>query len=747
MKENNIIVVNATENNLKGISVNIPKKKLTVITGISGSGKSSLVFDTIAAESRRELNETFPSFVQRYLPKYGRPHVDIIENLPVTIIIDQKKLGDNIRSTLGTYTDIYTFLRLLFSRVGKPFIGYSDVFSFNHPQGKCPKCDGIGIYKKLNIEKLIDFNKSLNEDAINFPTFHPGAWRWKRYAYSRLFDLDKKIKDYSKEELDLFLHSPQIKLKNIPPNWPITAKYEGIIPRMERSILSTDEGKRQAKRVSEIVYEDVCPECNGTRVNERVRSCKINGLSISDISLLPLGDALEFIRKIDDLLAVDIKTELEKRLSALLEIGLGYLTLSRGTGTLSGGEAQRVKIAKHINSALADILYVLDEPSAGLHPHDITRLKISLENLKDRGNTLIMVEHNPDLIRAAEYIIDIGPGAGENGGKIVYEGTVEGLLKTGTITGKDLKEKSDIKTNVRKPKDFLQIKNINYHNINNLNVKIPKGILTILCGVAGSGKSSLMDIIQAELNQPVIAISQKNIGISLRSTPATYMDISDPIRKLFADENRISISNFSFNSRGACPECKGKGVIITDMSFMEDIVTVCEKCRGTRYNDDTLKYKFKGKNIAEVMGMSVSKAIDFFEGQYFAKLLLNLKRVGLGYLHLNQSLSTLSGGELQRLKLASHLDGKGTIYILDEPAGGLHMEDVKTLIKLFNDLVNNGNSVIIAEHNIAIIKQADWLIEMGPEGGLNGGKVIFSGTPAEMLNSTESITKRYLNIN
>ncbi len=743
MHENEITVVNATENNLKGVSVHIPKKKLTVITGISGSGKSSLVFDTIAAESRRELNETFPSFVQRYLPKYGRPHVDIIENLPVTVIIDQRKLGDNVRSTVGTYTDIYTFLRLLFSRVGKPFIGYSDTFSFNHPQGKCPKCDGLGVYKQIDIHKLVDFNKSLNEDAIDFPTFHPGAWRWKRYAYSRLFDLDKKIKDYSKEELDLFLYSPQVKLIDPSPDWPVTAKFEGIIPRMERSILSTDEGKRHAKRVSEFVFEDICPDCKGTRVNDRVRSCKINGLSIADVSLLPLDKSLDFIRQLNDPLAVDIKAELDKRLSALLDIGLGYLSLSRGTGTLSGGEGQRIKIARNINSALADILYVLDEPSAGLHPHDIMRLKKSLTSLKKRGNTILMVEHNPDLIRTAEYIVDMGPGAGEHGGEIVYQGTLEGLLKTDTFTGKDLREKVGIKEKTRKPIDCIQIEKANYHNLKDLDLQIPLGILTVLCGVAGSGKSSLMEVIQRRLDQPVIAISQKNIGISLRSTPATYMDISDSIRKLFAEENKVSASNFSFNSQGACPECKGKGVIVTEMSFMEDIITPCERCGGTRYNDKVLQYTYKGKNIAQIMDMSISVGIRFFSGQPIVKLLNNLEEVGLDYLHLNQSLSTLSGGELQRLKLASHLDGKGTVYILDEPAGGLHMEDVKKLLLLFNKLVDKGNSVIVAEHNLAVIKQADWLIELGPEGGDSGGKIIFSGTPGDMMQSKDSTTRQY----
>ena len=746
-EKDTIVVVNATENNLKGVSVEIPKKKITVVTGISGSGKSSLVFDTIAAESRRELNETFPSFVQQFLPKYGRPHVDLIKNLPVTIIIDQKKLSDNVRSTVGTYTDVYTFLRLLFARVGRPFVGYSDSFSFNHPDGKCPVCDGLGQKTELHLHKLIDFGKSLNEDAIDFPTFHTGMWRWIRYAYSGLFDLDKKIEDYDEEEMNFFLYSPQIRLKNPPAKWPKTAKYEGIVPRFMRSIIGSDEGKRHAGRMSEIVTVDTCPACGGARVNERVRSCKIGGVSIADVSAMPMGAVLDFIRGIDDPLAADIKRELEKRLSALLEIGLGYLAFGRGTGTLSGGEAQRIKIAKHINASLTDIVYVLDEPSAGLHPHDIARLKKAIARLLGQGNTILMVEHNPELIRIADHAVDLGPGAGEAGGRILYAGPIDGLPAADTATGRDLRETVPVKAHPRTPASWLEVEGQNYHNLGGLRAKIPLGVLTVFCGVAGSGKSSLGDAALRRfdrLGQPVAAISQKSIGISLRSTPATYMEIGDAVRKLFAAENKVAESYFSFNSKGGCPACGGKGVIVTDMSFMEDIETVCELCGGSRYSKEVLDYRYRGKNIAEVMGMTVTEAHAFFADRDFSASLHQLERVGLDYLRLNQSLSTLSGGELQRMKLASNLESEGAVYLLDEPTSGLHMEDVKKLLRLFDDLVDAGNSVIVMEHNMAVVKAADWLIELGPEGGDKGGRIIYTGPPSGIKGAQGSVTGCYV---
>ena len=740
-----IRIFGAAENNLKNVSLKIPKKQITVFTGVSGSGKSSLCLDTIAAESRRELNETFPSFVQQYLPKYGRPEVERIENLPVTIVIDQKKPAANTRSTVGTYTDIYSLLRLLFSRIGEPFVGYSDSFSFNHPAGKCPRCDGLGIVTDLDIHKLVDFNKCLNdEDVIHFPTFTTGAWRWKRYAYSGLFDLNKKIKDYSKEELDLFLHSPQIRLKNPPSNWPKSAKFEGLYPRMYRSIITTKEGKRQQKVLDTMVSTFVCPECGGSRVNDRVRSCKIHGKNIAEVVDMAIPDAIEFIRSIDAPLAKDIRRELLKRLDALQNIGLGYLSLSRGTGTLSGGEAQRIKIAKYINSALTDMVYVLDEPSVGLHPQDIDRLKVSLRRLRDHGNTVLIVEHHREIIAMADHIVDMGPMAGSHGGQIMYEGGYEGLKSSGTITGRMLHHCGALKKQVRKPRGFYHLEQADLHNLRNLTVDLPKGVLTVIAGVAGSGKSSLMEYFCSHCGEEVIFIGQKNIGINLRSTPATYLDISDSIRKLFAKANGVSNTLFSFNSKGACPACGGKGVIVSDMSFMDSIETVCDVCHGTRYAKEILGYHYQGKNIAEVMDLTVEEAIEFFSGEDFLPQLISLEQVGLGYLHLNQAMTTLSGGELQRVKLASQLYRKSAVFVLDEPADGLHLDDVRKLMILFNRMVDQGNTLYLIEHSLDVMKDSDYIVELGPGGGMDGGDLLFAGTPQEMLMSGRSVTRKFL---
>lgn len=740
-----IRIFGATENNLKNVSLKIPKKQITVFTGVSGSGKSSLCLDTIAAESRRELNETFPSFVQQYLPKYGRPEVERIENLPVTIVIDQKKPAANTRSTVGTYTDIYSLLRLLFSRVGEPFVGYSDSFSFNHPAGKCPRCDGLGVVTDLDIHKLVDFNKCLNdEDVIHFPTFTTGAWRWKRYAYSGLFDLDKKIKDYSKEELDLFLYSPQIRLKNPPSNWPKSAKFEGLYPRMYRSIITTKEGKRQQKVLDTMVSSFICPECGGSRVNERVRSCKIHGKNIAEVVDMAIPDAIEFVQGIEEPLAQDIRRELLKRLGALKAIGLGYLSLSRGTGTLSGGEAQRIKIAKYINSALTDMVYVLDEPSVGLHPQDIDRLKVSLRRLRDHGNTVLIVEHHREIIAMADHIVDMGPMAGSRGGTIMYEGDYEGLRNADTITGRMLHHCGELKKEVRKPKGFYHMEHANLHNLRDLTVDLPKGVLTVIAGVAGSGKSSLMEHFCSHCGEEVIFIGQKNIGINLRSTPATYLDISDAIRKLFAKANGVSNMLFSFNSKGACPACGGKGVIVSDMSFMDSIETVCDICHGTRYAKEVLKYQYQGKNIAEVMELTVEEALEFFAGQDFLPQLISLEQVGLGYLHLNQAMTTLSGGELQRLKLASQLYRKSAVFVLDEPTDGLHLDDVRKLMILFNRMVDEGNTLYLIEHSLDVMKDADYIVELGPGGGIEGGDLLFAGPPQEMLREEQSVTRKFL---
>lgn len=740
-----IRIYHATENNLKDVSLEIPKRKITVFTGVSGSGKSSLCLDTIAAESRRELNETFPSFIQQYLPKYGRPKVERIENMPVSIVIDQKKPANNNRSTVGTYTDIYALLRLLFSRVGQPFVGYSDTFSFNHPAGSCPRCTGLGQVTELDIHKLVDFNKCLNdEDVIHFPTFTTGAWRWKRYAYSGLFDLNKKIKDYSKEELDLFLYSPQIRLKNPPSNWPKSAKFEGMYPRMYRSIITTKEGKRQQKILDRMISTFECPDCHGTRVNDRVRSCTINGKNIADVVAMPITEALAFVSAIHDPMAVDLKRELLRRLQALLDIGLGYLSLSRGTSTLSGGEAQRIKIAKYINSALTDMVYVLDEPSVGLHPQDIDRLKRSLQQLRDHGNTILIVEHHREIIAMADHIIDMGPKAGSEGGHITFQGSYPDLLQSGTLTGKMLQERRDFKKEVRAPRGHLAIQHATLHNLKDLSLEIPLGVMTVIAGVAGSGKSSLMDVLQQQTEKSIIFIGQKNIGINLRSTPATYLGISDTIRKLFAKANHTHMQQFSFNSQGACPACNGKGVIVSDMAFMESIETVCDVCHGTRYNEEALAFHYRGKNIAEVMDLSIADALTFFQGQPFEPQLQALQDVGLGYLHLNQSMTTLSGGELQRIKLADRLHCKGEIFILDEPTDGLHLDDIHKLLQLFNKMTDAGNTLILIEHSLDVMKEADHIIELGPGGGDEGGRLLFSGTPQSMLHCNQSVTRHYL---
>ncbi len=746
MSNDHILIKGATENNLKNLSLSIPKRQITVVTGVSGSGKSSLVLDTIAAKSRRELNDTFPSFTQQYLPKYGRPHVEAIENLPIAIVIEQRKPASNSRSTVGTYTDIYALLRLLFSRIGQPFVGYSDTFSFNHPMGSCPRCGGLGEIRELDIHKLVDFDKSLNdEDTIHYIAFGKGGWRWIRYAHSGLFDLDKKIKDYTPEELDLFLNSPQIKLKNPPKNWPKTAKYEGLIPRMYRSIINSEEGLLHAAVLNPMLTMGTCPDCGGTRLNEKIRSCKIGGLNIADVTAMSISECKLWVEKLDNPLAEDIKRATLERLSALEEIGLGYLTLDRAIGTLSGGEAQRCKIAKYINSSLSDVMYILDEPSVGLHNHDILLMQKSVQKLKNHGNTVILVEHHKEMIKIADHIIDMGPGAGMAGGEITFQGSYDELLRSQTLTGTLLSATETLKENVRQPKGFFRVKNANLHNLNNLTVDLPLGVMCGIAGVAGSGKSSLMECFRNAYPRPeeIVYISQKNIGISLRSTPATYLEVADDIRKLFAKTNKTKADLFSFNGKGGCPVCQGKGVIVNDMAFMDSIETVCEACGGLRYSNEVLLYKVQDMNIAEVMDLTANKAIERFAGTVIAEKLLPLQKVGLGYLHLNQSLSTLSGGELQRIKLASYLRDAGKIFILDEPSDGLHLNDIKRILSLFESMVEAGNSIFLIEHNLEMLKSCDYLIELGPGGGNKGGKVIFSGTPKEMLSCENSVTAPY----
>ena len=801
MQNDRIIIRGATENNLQNVSLEIPKHQITVVTGVSGSGKSSLVMDTIAAKSRRELNDTFPTFVQQYLPKYGRPHVEAIENLPIAIVIDQKKPGNNSRSTVGTYTDIYALLRLLFSRVGQPFVGYAESFSFNHPDGSCPRCSGLGEIRELDIHKLVDFDKSLNdEDTIHYIAFGKGGWRWIRYAHSGLFDLDKKIKDYSPEELELFLHSPQIRLKNPPSNWPKSAKYEGLIPRMYRSIINSEEGLLHSAVLNPMLRMGTCPDCGGTRLNEKIRSCRIQspltegeGLNIAEVCALSIMKANQWVRSLTQPLAQDLKQAITARLSALEEIGLGYLSLDRAVGTLSGGEAQRCKIAKYINSSLSDVLYILDEPSTGLHNHDIELMKHSVRRLRDAGNTVLIVEHHREMIRMADHIVDMGPGPGSDGGHIVFEGTYDELLQSDTDTGRCLRRASLIQqtlpqslparegsgcalhlnrtSNCPPPSQggaggesaggerSLSLRHATLHNLQDISIDLPMGSLCVICGVAGSGKSSLMESLRSEWSrldstnagQPsqLIYISQKDIGVSLRSTPATYMDVAGDIRKLFARKYKKKETDFAFNGKGACPVCGGKGVVVAEMAFMDNIETPCEACHGLRYSSEVLKYKIESVgesfNIAQVMDFSVRRAIEVFQGTPIAEKLQPMMDVGLGYLHLNQALSTLSGGELRRLKMASMLGEEGRIFIIDEPTDGLHAKDVNRIVQLFRRMVaERGNTVYVIEHNTDVIRAADYVVELGPGAGEQGGRVIFQGTPEELTRCQESLTARYL---
>ncbi len=761
MQERDIIRIRgARENNLKDVSLDIPKYQITVFTGVSGSGKSSLVLDTIAAKSRRELNDTFPTFVQQYLPKYGRPHVDSIEGLPIAVVIDQKKPAQNSRSTVGTYTDIYALMRLLFSRVGKPFVGYSDSFSFNHPQGSCPRCSGLGEIRELDIHKLVDFDKSLNdEDTIHYIAFGKGGWRWIRYAHSGLFDLDKKIKDYSPEELDLFLNSPQIRLKNPPANWPKSAKYEGIIPRMYRSIINSEEGLLHAAVLNPMLTMGTCPDCGGTRLNPKVLTCKIEGVNIAEACAMPISRLNAWIRGLSDPLAVDLKAVIGARLTALEEIGLGYLSLDRPVGTLSGGEAQRCKIAKYINSSLSDVLYILDEPSVGLHNRDIERMKRSVQRLRDAGNTVLLVEHHPEMIRIADHVVDLGPGPGIDGGNIVFEGSYDELLHSGTATGSMLGDPCPFKDNPRPLRESFRLENATLHNLKGVSVDIPLGVMGVIAGVAGSGKSSLMECFRKAYPEPerVVYISQKSIGVSLRSTPATYMEVAGDIRKAFARAHKMKEEYFTFNGKGACPVCGGKGVIVSEMAFMDAIETTCEACGGLRYAPEALAYTLTGSsvipspegakeslNIAQVMDLSVRLASAFFKGTVIEEKLRPLVDVGLQYLHLNQALSTLSGGELQRLKLASYLGVEGKIFIIDEPTDGLHTKDIRHIIRLFDRLVDRGNTVWLIEHNLDVIRSADWLIELGPGAGEDGGRVLYAGTPKGVLDCPDSVTKDYL---
>ncbi|SCW79499.1 excinuclease ABC, A subunit [Paenibacillus tianmuensis] len=742
-----IRVTGARENNLKNVTVSIPKKRITVFTGVSGSGKSSLVFDTIAAESQRQLNETFTSFVRHRLPHYGQPDVDSLDNLSVAIVVDQKRLGGNVRSTVGTVTDIYSLLRLLYSRIGKPFVGYSNTFSFNDPHGMCPKCEGLGTVAAIDLDLLIDRQKSLNEGAIRFPTFRPGEWRWKRYVCSGLFDNDKKLGEYTDEEWDTLLYKTDMKLKHPGPGWPPSSKYEGLIPRFERSFLTkeSEEAKtRYKEKFDRIVTRGACPLCKGARLNQEVLGCKINGKSIADCTTMQISELAPVIRAIDDGVAATMVDAIVERLEHLISVGLGYLSLNRETATLSGGESQRVKMVRHLGSSLTDITYIFDEPSIGLHPHDVHRLNSLIKRLRDKGNTVLVVEHDPDVIAIADHVIDMGPEAGSKGGSIVYEGGLAGLPASGTLTGTYLGRRPRLKTPPRQPGGSLVIGPASLHNLKDVSVRIPQGVMTVVTGVAGSGKSTLINKVLPRHYPEAVYIDQGAIQGSKRSNPATYTGMLDPIRELFAKANRVSPTLFSFNSNGACSECKGLGVTYTDLAFMDPIVSRCESCQGRRFTNEVLGYTLRGKSIDEVLEMSVADARTFFREEAIRTILERLGDVGLDYITLGQPLNTLSGGERQRLKLAAELERSGQIYVFDEPTTGLHLSDVDRLIGLLNRLVDNGSTVIVIEHNLDVISQADWIVDLGPGAGQEGGTVIFEGVPEELIEHPHSVTGHYL---
>ncbi|WP_436874848.1 ATP-binding cassette domain-containing protein [Mammaliicoccus lentus] len=743
-----IRVHGAKQNNLKNINVDIPKHKLTVFTGRSGSGKSSLVFSTLAAESERLLNETYSSYIQNQLTQYEKPDVDQIEHLPVAMVINQKRLGGNSRSTVGTISDIYASVRLLWSRIGEPFVGYSSVFSFNNPSGMCPTCQGLGYVEDIDLNELLDYDKSLNEDAIKFPSFRPDSWRGKRYLYSGLFDNDKKLKDYTKEEMDTFLYTKPKKLKNPPDNWPKTAKFEGLIHRFRRSFLLNDnfEKKRFLEDVNRVVTTHKCPTCDGKRLNKKVLSCKINNLGITDFTALPIDEAITFLENIQDKKANYIIKPLCEQLQALSYVGLNYLTLDRQTPSLSGGESQRIKLIRHLNSPLTDLVYIIDEPSVGLHPEDIEKINDIMKSIRDKGNTVLVVEHDPDVIRIADHVIDIGPEAGKHGGEITFTGTYQELLDTHTATGKALNRSHHIKKNIRQPENFLHLKNINNNNLKNVSIDIPKNILSVLTGVAGSGKSSLL---KAGLynRSDTTFIDQKPVHASNRSNLLTYMDLFDEVREFYSNETGLKKSMFSYNSEGACPECNGKGVIKTELAFMPDFSQICEVCKGTRYRPEVLAAKVNGYSIADVLALTVEEGIDMFSHNHKIYSRLNhLQATGLHYMTLGQSLDTLSGGEIQRVKLSRYLDQSATdeIFVFDEPTTGLHEDDIPTLLSCFEQLIEQGNTVIIIEHNLTMMTHADWIIDVGPGAGMNGGHILYSGPPQGILDVDDSFTAKHL---
>ncbi|SDY68549.1 excinuclease ABC, A subunit [Amycolatopsis xylanica] len=768
-----IRVLGARVNNLKDVSVELPKRRLTVFTGVSGSGKSSLVFSTIAAESQRLINETYSSFVQGFMPSLARPEVDVLEGLTTAIIVDQQRMGANPHSTVGTATDANAMLRILFSRIGKPHIGSPQAFSFNVASisgagavtiekagqkvkerrsfsitgGMCPRCEGRGRVNDIDLTQIYDETKSLNEGAITIPGISMEGWYGRIFRGSGFFDPDKPIAKFTKKQLNDLLYKEPTKIKVEG----INLTYQGLVPQIQKSFLSKDVEAMQPHIrafVERVVTFTICPECDGTRLSELARSSKIKRINIADACAMQISDLADWVRGLKEPSVAPLLANLTATLDSFVEIGLGYLSLDRPAGTLSGGEAQRTKMIRHLGSALTDVTYVFDEPTIGLHPHDIQRMNNLLIQLRDKGNTVLVVEHKPEAIAIADHVVDLGPRAGTKGGEVVFEGTVDGLRSSGTLTGRHLDDRASLKPEVRESSEVLQIRGADTHNLQNVDVDIPLGVLVVVTGVAGSGKSSLIHGSVAGLDG-VIAVDQGAIRGSRRSNPATYTGMLEPIRKAFAKVNGVKPALFSSNSEGACPTCNGNGVIYTDLGVMATVATLCEECEGKRFQAEVLEYKLGGKDISEVLAMSVTEASEFFaagEAKTPAahKILTHLSDVGLGYISLGQPLTTLSGGERQRLKLATHMGEKGGIYVLDEPTTGLHLADVEHLLGLLDRLVDAGKSVIVIEHHQAVMAHADWIIDLGPGAGHDGGKVVFEGTPADLVAKRSTLTGEHL---
>lgn len=742
-----IRVRGARQNSLKDIDVDVPKHQLVVVTGVSGSGKSSLVFDTIAAESARQLNETFSAFAQGRLPSYAHPDVDLLENLSAVIVVDQQRLTGGPRSTVGTISDIGARLRLLFSRIGEPVAGYSNAYSFNDPAGMCPNCQGLGVAASVVESELVDDDRSLNEGAITFPKFNPGTWLWKAYAKSGFFDPDMKIRDYTSEQRELFLYAPAG--EHTPPAGmdAVGTAYEGLVTRFNRIYLQREPDSfkgAQREAFERIVSRGPCPECHGSRLAAPARASLISGKSIADLSAMQISDLAEHVAKIDGDAVAPLVANLRVHLERMMTLGLGYLSLDRATSTLSGGEAQRIKMVRHLGSALADMLYVFDEPTVGLHPRDVAALGQMLEALRDRGNTVLVVEHDPDIMSIADHIIDLGPGAGTSGGQIVYQGDYDGLTHANTPTGHGLREHRRTARTRREPDGWIDIADATTNNLQDVSTRIPRAVMTAVTGVAGSGKSSLILGNLPAVEAEAIVIDQRPIRGSRRSNPATFTGLLNRIRDVFAKSTGAPVGLFTPNSTGGCPACEGNGVIYTDLAFMDGVVTRCEVCQGRGFTPVAQEHHVAGKTIADVFEMSVTDALDYFAEPAIRLILSRLHDVGLDYLTLGQTLTSLSGGERQRLKLATELGTPGRTIVLDEPTTGLHIADISRLNGLLDRLIDAGSTLIVIEHNLDIIAAADWIIDIGPEAGHEGGQVVYEGTPDQMITDGGTHTAEHL---